>query len=102
LRLLDLRGDGALRCGPVAALTAVPDRPLSQQWARWFYEHPNEFGSVDGIAYANAHNQDVAYALFERCEQAIEVTADLPLSDPLLRPQVRLIAERFNFIVEPY
>jgi hypothetical protein len=102
LRLLDLRGDGALRCGSVAALAAVPDRPLSQQWARWFYEHPKEFGKVDGISYPNAHNQDVAYALFERAEQALELTADLPLADPHLRSQIRLIAEQCNLIVEPY
>lgn len=102
LRLLDLRGDGALRCGSVAALASVPDRPLSQEWARWFYEHPKDFGRVDGISYPNAHNQDVAYALFERAENALEVTADLPLADPLLRSQIRLIAEQCNFIVEPY
>lgn len=102
LRVLDLRGDGALKCGSVAALAAVPDRPLSQQWARWFYEHPKEFGKVDGILYPNAHNQDVAYALFERAEKAIEVTTDLSLAHPLLRSQVRLIAEQCNLVVEPY
>jgi len=102
LRLLDLRGDGARECGSVAALAAVPDRPLSQLWARWFYEHPKEFGTVDGISYPNAHNQDVAYALFERAEDALDVTADLPLADPLLRSQIRVIAEQCNLIVEPY
>lgn len=102
LRLLDLRGDGALKCGSVAALAAVPDRPLSQEWTRWFYEHPKEFGKVDGISYPNAHNQDVAYALFERAEDALEVTADLSLADPLLRSQIRVIAEQCHFIVEPY
>ena len=102
LRLLDLRGDGALKCGSVAALAAVPDRSLSQQWARWSYEHPKEFGKVDGISYPNAHNQEVAYALFERAEDAVEVTADLPLADPLLRSQIRVIAEHCNLVVEPY
>ena len=85
LRLLDLRGNGALASGSVAALAAVPDRPLSQQWARWFYEHPKVFGKVDGISYPNAHNHDVAYVLFERAEDAVVVTADLPLADPLFR-----------------
>lgn len=102
LRLLDLRGDGALKCGSVAALAAVPDRPLSQQWARWFYEHPKAFGNVDGISYPNAHNQYVAYALFERAEDALVVIADLPLADPLLRSPIRGIAEECNLIVEPY
>jgi len=102
LRLLDLRGDGALRCGSVVALAAVPDRPLSQQWARWFYEHPKELGIVDGTLYLNAHNQDVAYALFERAEDAVEVTANLALADPLLRSQIRVIAEQCQLIVEPY
>jgi hypothetical protein len=102
VRLLDLRGDGALKCGSVAALAAVPDRPLSQQWARWFYEHPKALGFVDGMLYLNAHNQDVAYALFERAEDAVEVTANLALADPLLRSPIRVIAEQCQLIVEPY
>jgi hypothetical protein len=102
LRLLDLRGDGALRCGSVAALAAAPDRALSQQWAGWFYDHPKEFGRVDGISYPNAHNQEVAYALFERAEDAIEIMADLALANPLLRASIRAIAEQCNLIVEPY
>jgi RES domain len=102
LRLLDLRGDGALRCGSVAALAAAPDRPLSQLWARWFYGHPKDFGKIDGISYPNAHNQDIACALFERAENAIEITADLALSDPLLRAPIRAVAEQCNLIVEPY
>ena len=96
------RAVAALECGSVAALAAVPDRPLSQQWARWFYEHPLVFGNVDGISYPNAHNQDVAHALFERAEDALVVTADLPLADPLLRAEIRAIAEQCNLIIEPY
>ena len=102
LRLLDLRGNGALASGSVAALAAVPDRPLSQQGARWFYDHRKVFGTVDGISYPNAHNHDVACVLFERAEDDLVVTADLPLADPLFRSQIRVIAEECNLIVEPY
>ena len=102
LRLLDLRGNGALASGSVAALATVPDRPLSQHWARWFYENPKVFGKVEGISYPNAHKHDVAYVLFERAEDDLVVTADLPLADPLFRSQIRVIAEQCNLIVEPY
>ena len=102
LQLLDLRGDGALAVGSVAALAAIPDRILSQAWARWFYEHPEDFGLIDGIAYHNAHNSDSAYLLFERAENVLEVLGHLPLAAFVLRAQLRLIAAQCNLIVEPY
>lgn len=38
LKLLDLRGAGAMRSGSIAALAKVADRQLSQAWSRFFYE----------------------------------------------------------------
>jgi hypothetical protein len=102
VRLLDLRGDGALAVGSVAALASIPDRPMSQAWARWFYEHTGDFGVIDGIAYLNAHNHDLAYVLFERAEDAVELVADLPLADPALRSRIREVAVQCNMIVQPY
>lgn len=102
IRLLDLRGDGALAVGSVAALGSVPDRAISQAWARWFYEHPAEVGAVDGIAYYNAHNADPAYGLFERAGDALECLGHLPLADSALRVPLRKIAAECNMIVEPY
>ena len=102
IRLLDLRDDGALAVGSVAALASIPDRAVSQAWARWFYDHPGEFGAVDGVAYYNAHNNDSAYGFFERAEQALECLGHLPLADAALRAPLRRIAAECNTIVEPY
>ncbi len=102
VQLLDLRGDGALAAGSVAALAATADRSLSQEWARWFYEHPADYGEVDGIAYLNAHNYDPAYALVERAEAAVEAIGHLPLAHDLFRAHLLTIAASCNMIVEPY
>jgi len=102
VQLLDLRSNPALAAGSVAALAATADRPLSQEWARWFYEHPADFGAIDGMAYLNAHNDDPAYALFERAEDAVEAIGHLRLAHNLFRAQLRAIAAACNMIVEPY
>ena len=102
IRLLDLRDDGALAVGSVAALASIPDRAVSQAWARWFYEHPGEVGEVDGVAYYNAHNNDPSYGFFERAERAVECVGHLPLAGAALRAPLRSIAAECNMIVEPY
>jgi RES domain-containing protein len=102
LQLLDLRGDGALAAGSVAALASIPDRPLSQSWARWFYDHPTDFDAIDGLAYLNAHNYDTAYVFFERAEDAVALVGDVRLADTLLRARLRAIAAPLNMIIEPY
>ena len=86
----------------MAALAAIPDRECSQAWARWFYEHPDDFGRIDGVAYYNAHNYDPAYVLFERAEGALEAVGDLRLGAAVLRAQLQRIAIECNTIVEPY
>jgi hypothetical protein len=39
IRLLDLRGGGALSAGTVAAINQDGDREVTQDWARWWYEY---------------------------------------------------------------
>lgn len=55
-----------MKAGSVSALAKIPDRSLSQAWSRYFYEHPGDYGIVDGIIYSNAHNDAEAIALYER------------------------------------
>jgi hypothetical protein len=88
LRLLDLRGVGAMRAGSVAALAKVADRSLSQAWSRYFYESIALFGLIDGIIYANAHNDEDAVVLVERAADALVCRTEmiLRLDDPALRP----------------
>ena len=98
LDLLDLRGTGAMRAGSVAALAKTADRRLTQAWARHFSEHPAEFGLIDGIVYANAHNDEDAIVLFERAAHAVVCPCRnvLRLDDPDLRTIVEDIAQNNN------
>lgn len=95
-RLLDLRRNGAMRAGSVAALAKVADRPVSQQWSRYFYENEANYTLIDGIAYLNAHNDEDAIALYERVERAIIVVSDIRLDDPLVRPYLLQAAHDNN------
>jgi len=100
LRLLDLRGSGAMRAGSVAALAKVADRSLSQAWARHFYENPTVFGAYDGIVYANAHNDEDAVVLVERAADALICRPEmiLRLDDSALRPILEDIARANNLV----
>jgi RES domain len=72
LHLLDLRGRAAMRAGTVAAISAG-DHSLSQPWSRYFSEHPEIYGEIDGLYYPLAHNGELAVALYERGRDGIDV-----------------------------
>jgi len=77
LRLLDLRGGGGRAAGAEDALAKDGDRRTSQAWSRYFYEHPEHYGEIDGIIYENAHNSDTAIALYERAQSKLTFPDDL-------------------------
>ena len=72
LQLLDLRGRAAMRAGTVAAISAC-DHSLSQPWSRYFWEHPEIYGELDGLFYLSAHNGDPAVALYERARDGLQL-----------------------------
>jgi len=94
LTLLDLRANGAMRAGSVAALAKVADRNLSQAWSRYFYEQTDWYRQIDGISFLNAHNDEEAIALYERAQAALICPDDriLPLAHPSLRPAIQQAA----------
>ena len=100
LLLLDLCENGAMRAGSVSALCSIADRQLSQSWSRYFYEEA-PFQNCDGIRYHSAHNNESAFALYERAESSLECPADqvIALSDPQLRPLLLTIAKEQGMIV---
>ncbi len=98
LRLLDLRGAGAMRVGSVAALTSIADRNLTQQWARFLYRHANVLSSTDGMIYRNAHNGEDVVMLFERASGTLNLAEDHRLDDPLLEDALRHAARMHNLI----
>ena len=73
VHVLDLCGPGAMRAGTVAAI-AKADHRLSQAWSRYFYEQLPISPTVDGLIYLNAHNDEVAVALYERAADALELS----------------------------
>jgi hypothetical protein len=98
--LLDLRDDGAMRAGSVTAIGKVADRPLSQEWSCYFYEHSTHYLAVDGLIWYGAHNDEECVALYERARDAIvsPTGASLLLDDPRLRPTLLDIAQRLNLV----
>jgi hypothetical protein len=95
LTLLDLRGPAAMRAGTVTALAKVLDYGLTWAWARCFYERIDLYGSVDGLLYGGAHNDEEALALFERAADALIcpperiIRLDAPELDRLLHQIAR-------------
>ena len=100
LTLLDLRREGAMRCGSVAALSKVADRSCSQAWSRYFYES-NVIGEVDGVLYSNAHNDEDAVILYERSSDALECPANrvIRLMDTRIQPRVMEIMLQHNILL---
>lgn len=98
LRLLDLRGKGAMRAGANASVSKTERAAISQAWSRFFYERADYYGEVDGLIYSNAHNDEAAFALYERCRDALECPESevIPLDDEAIRPEVQMAALENN------
>ncbi len=103
LTLLDVRGAAASAAGAPADISDYPLRPPTQEWSRYFYEHPNLYREVDGLLYTARHSGVDAYALYERCEGAIHSPGFAPYAYSLgherVREQVVDIAARRNLAV---
>lgn len=102
LKLLDLRGSGAMKAGSVAALSKVAERSLSQAWSRYFYEHQEVYTAIDGIIYYNAHNDEEAIVLYERAKNGLICSFEqvLPLRNLGLLPFIQKVALDNNLIYE--
>ena len=97
LKLLELRENGAMKVGSVAALAQTADREISQAWSRYFY---TSYPDIDGIIYYNAHNYEDAIALYERAEDALTCVKDIALSHDDLRPHILKAAEELCLVFE--
>ena len=102
LRLLDLRESGAWNAGSVVAMAVDGRRRLTQAWSRYFYENPDLYGNIEGLIFNNAHDGQMAIALYERAASKLS-SADvsvLDLNEPTIRETVLAIATRLNLLVE--
>lgn len=102
LLLLDLRNDGAMRAGTVAAVCKDSDHRISQSWSRFFYENAFFYGKIDGIIFGNAHNDEDSVALYERCDNAIIAINSGRLANTALRSALQLIAVQYGLRLSPY
>jgi hypothetical protein len=83
LLLLELRDSAAMGAGTTAAIAKIPNRRTTQAWSRWFYDHPADYQTIDGIIAGGAHNDQACVTLFERCQT--DLTHDLHVSSHLDR-----------------
>jgi RES domain len=104
LNLLDLRGAAAMKNGTVVGLSAIPDRLLTQEWSRFFYERTDLYPLMDGLIYPNAHNGEESLALYERSQDALQCFPQdaMPLNHKLLRAEIRRVAAENRLLVIPY
>jgi hypothetical protein len=94
IKLLDLRGSAAMKVGTVAAISKTAERDISQAWSRYFYDHPQIFGVIDGLIFSNAHNDEDAIALYERAKSQLDSSRinTLPLNSSELQSAIEDIA----------
>lgn len=105
LVLLDLRRNGAMRAGSVAALCKTADLDITQAWSRYFHDDPNgNYGEVDGLIYLNAHNDDETIALYEHAHGSLRCSRNqiVRLDDAAMRPAVFATAAANNLDVVAY
>ncbi|MDJ0897439.1 MAG: RES domain-containing protein [Xenococcus sp. MO_188.B8] len=102
IKLLDLRGSGAMKAGTVSAITQTAQRNLSQAWSSYFYEYPELYGEIDGLLFNNAHNNEAAIALYERARPQLDAAKidSLPLEATALYPAISDCAIKNNLIFD--
>ena len=101
IKLLDIRGSGAMGAGSVAAISSVTQRDISQAWGRYFYEHPELYDEIEGLIFSGAHNGEDAIMLYERAKPKIESARIevLNLNHPDLIAPILEIAEVHRLLV---
>jgi hypothetical protein len=93
-----------MKAGTVSAIAKDADRCLTQSWSKYFYEHLDIYGNIDGLIYANAHNDEDSIALYELAANAIRCRHQniMPLNHDILRPIIADIALANNLWIQPY
>ena len=102
IKLLDIRGSGAMGAGTVAAISSITQRDISQAWGRYFYEHPELYDEIEGLIFSGAHNGEDAIVLYERAKVKIESARVevLNLNHPDLVAPILEIAEVHGLLVK--
>jgi hypothetical protein len=86
VELVDLTGPLLSDLGTGSLLTAEPERPPTQSWARWLHSH---FSTSDGLYWHSAKQTRLdAICLTERGADAFAVRRTRKLSDPSVLPEL--------------
>lgn len=93
--VLDIRGRAAIGAGTLAAINQDGDREVTQDWARWWYEHA-DLSSIEGLLFRGAHNNENALAIFERATGRLVPVFDKPLSAPDVFAEILIIADELE------
>ncbi|MEM8832285.1 MAG: RES domain-containing protein [Cyanobacteria bacterium P01_G01_bin.19] len=101
IKLLDIRGSGAMGAGTVAAISSITQRDISQAWGKFFYDHPELYDEIEGLIFSGAHNGEDAIMLYERAKPKIEsATVEiLNLNHPDLVAPILEIAEVHGLLI---
>jgi hypothetical protein len=104
LKLLDLRGAAAMAAGTVSAISGITQREITQAWGRYFYEHIELYGEIDGLIFSGAHNGEDTIALYERAESIIHLSKlkAMDMASDTLRKTVIHVADEQGLDVETY
>ncbi|MER9858477.1 MULTISPECIES: RES family NAD+ phosphorylase [unclassified Mesorhizobium] len=70
LRLVDLRGDNAVRMGVPTDVVRAQRQNLSRRWSLAFHKHPSE---PDGIIYPSRLNAATNLAIYDRAVPKLQV-----------------------------
>ena len=94
LKLLGLKESGAWDAGSVATMAVDGRRKLTQAWSRYFYENPDLYGNIEGLIFNNAHDGQMAIALYERASPKLlsAGVSVLDLNEPTIRETILAIA----------
>jgi hypothetical protein len=101
LTLLDIRDVAARRAGTIPAIYGDGNRETTQDWARYWYEHP-AFQNCDGLLYHSAQTgKDAVVALWERAEGKLTCIGDWALNDPEIIDDVVVAADKVELAMPP-
>jgi hypothetical protein len=59
------------------------------------------YTEIDGLIFGNAHNDELALALYERCQGSLKQISSTPLADKNLRYILRKTASGLGFVLAP-
>jgi hypothetical protein len=76
LRLVDLRGNCAIRMGVPSDVARASKQSLARAWSVAFYEHPEK---PDGVIYPSRLNSEINLAIYDRAIPKLVVDVEVPL-----------------------